>query len=155
MAERSRTTTDRPATRVPGTALAAFLVALLGLAIAAYLTVEHYDSSVTLACPATGTINCAKVTTSSWSHLGPIPVAVLGLIFFAAMTLLCSPPAWRHPPLDRIRIAGAAIGVASAIYLIWAELFRIQAICLWCTAIHICTLLLLTLVLWTTSARRQ
>ncbi len=129
-------------------------MALLGLAIAAYLTVEHYDTSTTLACPETGTINCAKVTTSAWSHIGPVPVAVLGLAFFAAMSLLCSPPAWRWAALDAVRVAGAAAGVTSALYLIWIELFRVDAICLWCTAVHICTLLLLALVLWTTSTVR-
>lgn len=131
-----------------------FAVALLGLAIAGYLTVEHYNSSTTLACPETGTINCAKVTTSSWSHLGPIPVAVLGLIFFAAMALLTSPPAWRTRALDPLRVVGAAVGVASALYLIWVELFRVNAICLWCTAVHVCTVLLLGLVLWTSSTQR-
>ncbi len=30
-----------------------------------------------------------------------------------------------------------------ALYLVWAELYRIHAICLWCTAVHV-----LTFVLW-------
>jgi uncharacterized membrane protein len=30
--------------------------------------------------------------------------------------------------------------------LIWAELFRINAICLWCTAVHILTIALFTIV---------
>jgi uncharacterized membrane protein len=141
-------------TAVPATGLGAFVVSLAGLGIATYLTVEHYNSSVTLACPETGAINCAKVTTSSWSHLGPIPVAVLGLLFFTTMTLLCSPPAWRRRILDPIRVAGVAVGVTSALYLIWVELFRVDAICLWCTGVHLCTALLLGLVLWTTSALR-
>jgi uncharacterized membrane protein len=42
----------------------------------------------------------------------------------------------------------------SAVYLVWIELFRVGAICLWCTAVHVCTLALLATVLWTTSARR-
>lgn len=143
---------DRPPTA--GSGLGSFIVALVGLGTAVYLTVEHYSASTTLACPVTGAINCTKVTTSSWSHVGPVPVAVLGLVFFTAMTLLCSPTAWRYRRLDTIRVAGAAIGVASAVYLIWVELFRIDAICSWCTAVHVCTVLLLALVLWTISARR-
>jgi uncharacterized membrane protein len=154
MADRTRTTSDTRTMPVPGTAIGAFVVALLGLAIAAYLTIEHYNASTTLACPETGAINCAKVTTSSWSHIGSMPVAVLGLLFFAGMTLLCSPPAWRHRSLDPIRVVGATVGVASALYLIWVELFRVDAICLWCTAVHVCTLLLLALVLWTFNTRR-
>jgi uncharacterized membrane protein len=60
-------------------------VALAGLAISAYLTVEHYTASTLLACPESATINCQKVTTSQWSHIGPVPVAVLGLGYFLAM----------------------------------------------------------------------
>jgi len=48
-------------------------------------------------------------------------------------------------------LCGAAAGVGSAPYLIWVELFRVDAICLWCTAVHACALLLLALVLWTVS----
>jgi uncharacterized membrane protein len=129
-------------------------VALAGLAISAYLTVEHYTASTLLACPESATINCQKVTTSQWSHIGPVPVAVLGLGYFLAMTALCTPPAWRHPTLDRVRLVAAGAGVVSAVYLVWIELFRVGAICLWCTAVHVCTLALLATVLWTTSARR-
>ena len=111
--------------------------ASLGLAISIYLTVEHYSGSTALACPENAAINCAKVTTSSWSRLGGIPVAVLGLAYFAVMTLLVVPSAWRRHLLDPVRVAGAAAGMAMVIYLLWAELFRVGAICLWCTAVHV------------------
>ena len=32
-------------------------------------------------------------------------------------------------------------------YLIWAEAFRIKAICLWCTGVHVTTFLLMVVVL--------
>ncbi|HEY3716216.1 MAG TPA: vitamin K epoxide reductase family protein [Jatrophihabitantaceae bacterium] len=141
-----------PSTRHSG--LASLVVALAGLAVSAFLTVEHFSSSTTLACPESATINCQKVTTSHWSHLGPIPVAVLGLVFFAAMSALCVPPVWRRRALDPARVGGAALGVVTALVLVWIELFRIDAICLWCTAVHVCSLVLLGTVLWTTSAVR-
>ena len=126
--------------------------AIAGLAVSAYLTVEHYSGSTVLACPENAAINCAKVTTSAWSRLAGVPIAVLGLAYFATMTLLVLPAAWRHRPLDPIRVAGATAGMATVIYLIWAELFRVNAICLWCTAVHVCTLGLLVAVLWRTTA---
>jgi uncharacterized membrane protein len=128
--------------------LVSFVVALTGLAVSGYLRAEHYNTTLTLACPESATINCAKVTTSKWSHVGPIPVALLGLIFFVAMAALCSAPAWRIHSLNRIRIAGASIGTLSVLYLIWVELFRVNAICLWCTAVHLCTVALLAAVRW-------
>lgn len=128
-----------------------FVLTLAGLAVSAYLTVEHYDSSVTLACPESATINCAKVTTSRWSHVGPVPVALLGLTFFVVMAGLCSPPAWHRRRLDVVRVAGAVLGVLSVLYLVWVELFKVDAICLWCTAVHLCTVALLAAVLWAVS----
>ena len=126
--------------------------ALAGLAVSAYLTAEHYTGSTALACPENAAINCAKVTTSSWSRLAGIPVAVLGLAYFVAMTLLVLPPAWRHRILDPVRLAAATAGMAMVVYLVWAELFRIDAICLWCTAVHVCTLGLFATVLWRTAS---
>lgn len=144
---------DQP--RGPRLGLASFVVSVLGLAISAYLTVEHFSSSTSFACPESATINCVKVTTSQWSHVASVPVAVLGLVFFAGMTVLCSPFAWRVPTLDPLRVLGAIVGVLSALYLVWIELFRVDAICLWCTAVHVCALALLGCVLWTYTAARQ
>lgn len=137
------------APRRPG--LASLVVSVIGLAVSIYLTVEHYTASATLACPESATINCEKVTTSRWSHVGPVPVAVLGLAFFVVMTALCVPAAWRVRRLAPFRVAGAAIGVLVALFLVWVELFRVDAICLYCTAVHVCALVLLSTVLWTTS----
>ena len=131
--------------------LAPFVVALFGLAVSSYLTVEHYAAPTLLACPESAVVNCAKVTTSSWSQVGPLPVAVLGLGYFLVMAALTSPPAWRLPRLNTVRVAGAAAGVVTALYLIWVELFRVEAICLWCTAVHVAAVALLSTVLWTSS----
>lgn len=124
------------------------VLSLLGLGTSAYLTVEHFSSSPNYACPVSATINCIKVTTSSYSELLGIPVALLGLLFFLAMTPLCLPVAWRwdNPWPPRLRLAGSTLGVAFVIYLVWAELFRIEAICLWCTGVHVVTLALFAVV---------
>jgi uncharacterized membrane protein len=132
-----------------------FGVALLGVAISAYLTVEHFTGSTTLACPEGATVNCAKVTSSAWSELVGVPVAVLGLGFFVLMSALLSPPAWRRQALDPVRVAAVTAGVAMVLYLIWVELFRVNAICLWCTAVHVCTVVLLGTVLWRVANRER
>ncbi|MET0693706.1 MAG: vitamin K epoxide reductase family protein [Propionibacteriaceae bacterium] len=138
------TTTERRRVEVP------LVVSLVGLAISVYLTIEHFTGSTTLACPEGATINCEKVTSSSWSTLVGVPVALLGLAYFVVMTFLLTPAAWRRRALDPVRIAGAVAGVAMVLYLIWIELFKVNAICLWCTAVHIVTVILLTTVLWRT-----
>jgi uncharacterized membrane protein len=130
---------------------ASLIWAVLGLAVSTYLTIEHYSTAAILACPESATINCAKVTTSQWSHVLGIPVALLGLCYYVVMVALCSPPAWRVVALDRVRVVACGLGVVSILYLIWVELFRVDAICIWCTAVHICTVAMLTAVLWRTA----
>jgi uncharacterized membrane protein len=128
---------------------ATLAVSVAGLAVAAYLTYEHFTAGATLACPDTGVVNCAKVTSSQYSKLFGIPVALLGLAFFVGMTVLSVPPMWRtsSPWPGRLRLAGVLTGVVFVCYLIWAELFQINAICLWCTVVHALTLVLFALVI--------
>jgi len=140
-------------TRVAPAELAALALALLGLAVSVYLTIEHYAAPTSLACPDTGAINCTKVTTSKWSTIGLVPFALLGSLYFAAMTALCTPAAWRVTRLDRVRVAAAGVGVATALYLVWVELFAVEAICLWCTVVHVASLALLVTVLWRVTGR--
>lgn len=129
------------------------VVAVLGLLLSIYLTIEHFTSAAVLACPEGATINCAKVTSSQWSVLFGIPVAVLGLAYFVVMTLLVMPMAWRRRNLDLVRVIAAAGGAVMVLYLIYVELFDVRALCLWCTAVHVCTVVLLGLVLWRTAGR--
>src|ERR1044071_9827283 len=73
----------------------AVLLAAGGLAISLYLAVVHYsDGQIPLACPSSGFINCEDVTSSAESMLGPLPVALLGSIWFGvALSLVALPRA--------------------------------------------------------------
>lgn len=115
-------------------------LSILGLAVASYLTYDHFAGKVPLSCPENSVINCAKVTTSSQSKLFGAPVALLGLLFFVANIGLMSPPAWRDARLRLLRIADVVLGLGFVLYLVSAELFSIRAICLYCTAVHVITL---------------
>jgi uncharacterized membrane protein len=127
--------------------LTTFPLAILGLADAVYLSVEHATNSKSFACPNSATINCVKVTTSSYATLAGIPVAYLGLAFFVVAIALFSPWGWRiAPAIARwVRLSSVTIGLAMIVYLVWAELYRIHAICLWCTGVHVITFLLFAL----------
>jgi len=115
---------------------------------AGYLTWEHFTGAASLACPESAAINCLKVTTSSYSYFLGLPVAPLGLLYYAALTLMCLPFAWRSPRrfVRALRSSFVTAGVLMVLYLLWAELFRINAICLWCTAVHILTIALFAIV---------
>jgi uncharacterized membrane protein len=147
----SDTTTRRPERAIPvWLAPLSLTWCVLGLAVAAYLTYEHYTGSTTLACPASGAVDCAKVTSSAWSSILGIPVAPLGLVFFAVMFVLCLPGLLRRRSvaLDAARLGFCGIGLLTALYLLWAELFQIHAICLWCTGVHVLTFLLFVTLLF-------
>jgi uncharacterized membrane protein len=120
------------------------LICVVGLGVASYLTYAHYTSAAALACPETGVINCAKVTTSSYSEVFGIPVAVLGLVFFAGMLPLQLPVAWRsRASLVRGgRLGATVVGIGMVFWLLYAELFKLDAICIYCTAVHVLTFLL-------------
>lgn len=131
--------------------LTSLVLSVSGLAVSAYLTFEHYTAGATLACPQTATFNCAKVTTSDYAFVAGVPVAVLGLLFFATMTLLCLPQGWRAagrraPLLRRVRLLAATSGVVAVLYLVWVELFAVGALCLWCTGVHILAVALFAVV---------
>jgi uncharacterized membrane protein len=104
------------------------VIALVGLGIASYLTYVHYAGLHPL-CLASG--GCEKVQSSHWSKLGGVPVATLGLVGYAAILALLFAP-------GEIGLAGSAlvalVGFGFSMYLTYAELFRIHAVCQWCVA---------------------
>jgi uncharacterized membrane protein len=115
------------------------VLALVGLGASVYLTVAHFTSPDVLACGTGKTLNCSVVTTSAQSRFLGMPVAVLGLAWFVAMTALCLPPAWssENRLVHFARLGGAIAGVGFALWLVYAELFVIGAICEWCTVAHV------------------
>jgi uncharacterized membrane protein len=144
---------------------------ILGLAVSAYLTYTHFTESKLLGCSESGLVNCEKVTTSAQSYVFGIPVAVLGLAFYAFAAPIMSPWAWRALPgtspaaggvlrawrtfvrfIPPLRLASVVIGVCFVLYLLYAELFIIGSICLYCTSVHIITFILFILVVFAAAA---
>jgi uncharacterized membrane protein len=132
-------------------ALGGLVLSLLGLGDSIYLAYEHATANSTLACSGGGTVDCAKVTTSSYSTLAGIPVAYLGVAFFAValgIAVLTLVGTARVVVLaENARLAASGIGVAMVAYLVWAEV-QVGAICLWCTGVHVVTLALFVLSLF-------
>jgi uncharacterized membrane protein len=128
--------------------LTTFILSVAGLGVSAYLTIVHYSTAVTLACPDTGTVNCEKVITSPQSVIFGIPVAVWGLVFFVFMVAVNNPLAWRSPlpAVHLARLLSVVAGIVFVLYLIYVEFFKVNAICLWCTSVHVITFVLFVLI---------
>jgi uncharacterized membrane protein len=105
-------------------------LALVGVGIAGYLTWIHY-AGIKVVCLAGGG-GCEKVQSSSYAELAGVPVALLGLIGYVG--ILASLLVLREEP-ERLAVAFLSlVGFGFSMYLTWAELFRIHAICQWCVA---------------------
>jgi uncharacterized membrane protein len=105
-------------------------LAALGLAISIYLTWVHY-AGIEPVC--TGISDCERVQTSQYADLAGIPVAVLGIVGYAAILLSLRTRA-------DVTALLAYLALAFSAYLTWAEVFRIDAICQWCVASALITL---------------
>ena len=116
--------------------LAAIAVALAGLGIATYLTIVHYAGAAPVCAISHG---CATVQQSEYAALAGVPVALLGLLGYAAIlvTLVRDGEAWRT--------AGAFLalgGLGFSAWLTYVEVWRLEAICIWCVASAVCMTLL-------------
>ena len=135
--------------------LTTWVLALGGLGVSVYLTVAHFTSPRILVCSEKGFVNCAAVTTSPESMVfGIFPVAVLGLAFYVFMAAVTSPWAWRAswPAVRWARLGSVIAGMVFVLYLLYTELFTLNAICLFCTIVHVITFLLFGLIVFSFAA---
>ena len=105
----------------------ATFVAAFGIGVASYIAIEAAggDAPVCIA----GSIGCATVAKSSYSHLLGINIAVFGIVGY---TLLLIASLLRG---DGARMAGfglSLVGFGYSVFLTYLELFKIEAICQWC-----------------------
>ncbi|HZU72398.1 MAG TPA: vitamin K epoxide reductase family protein [Acidimicrobiales bacterium] len=133
------------------------VLCLAGLGVATYLTLREYlPGSVPLPCSDRGRLNCQAVLTSPYSRFAGMPVADLGVLFFVVMLLLCLPAAWRTQmtAVHQVRLAAVWAAMAMVLYLLYAQLFDVRALCLYCTATHVIAFLLFVVVLAGAHLRR-
>jgi uncharacterized membrane protein len=115
-------------------------LALLGIAIAGYLTWIHY-AGIKPVCISGGG-GCEQVQSSRYSELAGIPVALLGLIgYFGILASLFV----RGDAGLTLGVVLTLVGLGFSGYLTYRELFTIDAICQWCVASAIVMTLLAVL----------
>src|ERR1700730_2943135 len=158
-AERGARTPDvrgdiAPRRPAPWLRIVTFVLALAGLGVSIYLTIAHFTESALAGCSESGLVNCTKVTTSPQSYVFGIPVAVLGLAFYVFAVAIMSPWAWRGARRESqlLRIASVVVRVGFVLYLLYAELYIIGSICLYCTSVHVITFLLFVLTMFAVAA---
>ncbi len=118
-------------TKTKGAMLA---LAVAGLLVALYLTIYHY-AGVPLYCPNSGAVDCQLVLSSAYSMLLGVPIAVYGLVFFAADIAIVL-----HFDREQMLLWNT-LGLGFVFYLAYAE-YMLGKICLYCTSIHVLVVLL-------------
>lgn len=131
--------------------------AILGILDAGYLTVEHYSNQIP-PCSISAFADCGKVLKSKYAMVGPVPLAVLGMVYYASVfavvgsRILLTPkmnwmqtlwtkvqsiinPAkrWGLPDFLRdMQLLMTGTGVLFSAYFVYLQLGVIKAICLYC-----------------------
>lgn len=122
------------------------LLSVIGIGVAIYLTIVHYDQNVPLVCSASGVVDCARVLSSSFSVVPgtTIPISIPGLGWCVVLGALALVGLLTRPNPGWLRIAQfvwALIGIITVLYLVYVELVRLHAICAWCTVLHVIILI--------------
>ena len=100
-------------------------LALAGAAIAGYLAYAYY-ADARIACPTGG---CETVQASSYALIGPLPVALLGLLaYLAILAALLLPDHLRWTVVFATALSGAIFSG----YLFAVQALELHAFCTWC-----------------------
>jgi protein-disulfide isomerase/uncharacterized membrane protein len=133
--------------------------ALLGLAASLTSSYVHYrlltTPTYTSFCDVSATVSCTQAYLSQYGSFLGVPVAILGAIFFTVILLMVvfAPKPRVVPAGKKVRAADAAtvsgesvpayifalsaVALAFAVYLAWASLFQLGAVCILCAITYV------------------
>jgi uncharacterized membrane protein len=130
----------------PGLILAA--LDTFGLVVASYLSIVELSGNVPVCGPLHG---CEEVAKSEYAWIGPIPVAVFGVGL--SLILLAAALGWWKTGDRRLlalHYGLSLLGVTFEAWFMFAQVFLIQAVCVWCTAYGVSLILrfVIALIVW-------
>lgn len=112
------------------------LLAVPGLIVSFYLLLFH-NGELSAACSASGWDDCGQVSgpDAPYSAIGPVPVALIGLIGYAVLFLLTWLEGWLtrlDNILPELLMALTGLAFVFSLGLTALEIFVLQAICRFC-----------------------
>ena len=111
-------------------------IAIAGLAVAGVVVSSislqhHYSTSQDSFCNLSQTVNCDIVNRSVYSKIGPLPVALIGILGYLAILALAT--IYRDiPQTPTVLLSTSVLGFAFALYLTYIEGFVLAAWCIMC-----------------------
>lgn len=106
------------------------ILSFAGFLDATYLTIQHYAGGIV---PCSNIGNCEKVLTSAYSVVAGVPVALFGSVYYFLVLLLSV--LYLNRKEEKFLLAAARLsflGFVASLWFIFAQLFLIHAICLYC-----------------------
>src|SRR5829696_7754256 len=105
-------------------------VALVGLADAVYLTVEHLSGNSVRCMIVSG---CDEVLQSSYSTVaGGVPVAALGALAYFTAFSLATLAAYGYDGARRLLVPLVALMFLATVWFVYLQAFVIKAYCIYC-----------------------
>jgi uncharacterized membrane protein/protein-disulfide isomerase len=114
--------------------------ATLGLGASGASSYVHYklltDPTYTSFCDVSGAVSCTQAYMSQYGSFFGVPVAILGVVFFALVLLLAGiggrPGSPSRDSVPAYVFALSTAGLAFVLYLGWASYFVLKAFCILC-----------------------
>ena len=127
------------------------LLSVIGLFVSYYLLLFH-NGDLVATCGSSGWDDCGQVSgpDAPYASIGPIPVALIGLIGYAVIFLLTWLPDW-WPTLDdylpELLIGTTGLAFLFSLGLTLLELFVIHAVCRYCVVSAVIVTILFALAI--------
>jgi vitamin-K-epoxide reductase (warfarin-sensitive) len=125
------------------------ILAVCGIVVSSVSLQHHYATSKTAYCDIGETFNCDIVNRSEYSSILGIPVALIGMLGYAALAGLATVYRERHDT-PTLLFGAAAAGLAFALYLTYIEGHILGVWCILCLSslTLISTTTIVTAVIW-------
>jgi uncharacterized membrane protein len=124
------------------------ILVCIGLINAAYLTYSHYQISYDSFCPVTaeGYGDCHDVTNSEYSVILGVPLAVLGVLYYISVLFVLI-ILWKKKKECLLWLLSVvtSLGLLFSIWLVYLQLWVLQAICPYCMLSALVSVLLFVL----------
>lgn len=108
-----------------------YFTALAGIGFfdASYLTAKYFNGHINCSIIS----GCQEVLTSNYSHIGPLPTAALGLIYYLAIifsSLICL--RYQLPLANKFIKILPSLGLVFSLWLTYLQIWVIKSLCQYC-----------------------
>jgi vitamin-K-epoxide reductase (warfarin-sensitive) len=107
------------------------ILAVCGIVVSSVSLQHHFATSKTAYCDLGAMLNCDIVNRSKYSSILGVPVALIGMLGYAALVGLAT--VYRdRPQTPALLLVGSTVGLAFALYLTYVESRILGVYCILC-----------------------